>query len=57
MALRSVSSNNYLKFSSRTGEWSWGGETITNPVFLADLKNLAEGWIHYPKGQRPDQSV
>ena len=51
MELRSVSSNNYLKFSGRTGEWSWGGETIANPVFLADLKNLAEGWIYFPPAE------
>jgi hypothetical protein len=57
MALRSVSGNagNYLKFSGRTGDWYWGGERIENPVFLADLKNLAEGWIYYPKGMRRER--
>jgi hypothetical protein len=57
MALRSVSGNagSYLKFSGRTGDWYWNGEKIDNPVFIADMANLAEGWIHYPKGKRPDR--
>jgi hypothetical protein len=57
MALRSVSANagNYLKFSGRTGSWSWGADEITDLVFLADLKNLAEGWLLYQKGKRPDR--
>ena len=53
MALKSATTSNYLKFSGRTGEWSWSGEPVQHPVFLCDLANLAEGWIHLEKGKRP----
>jgi hypothetical protein len=55
MALRSVSTSNFLRYDGRSGDWLWGGEKIHNPVFLADLKNLAEGWIFIQKGKRPDR--
>lgn len=50
----------YVKFNARSGKWLMRGldgqdVEIECPVFLADLANIATGWLRFQEGQAPER--
>ena len=50
----------YLKFNAKSGRWGFraldGTENeISDPTFIADLANIATGWMKFTEGQPPEK--
>lgn len=50
----------YLKYNAKAGRWSFrnldGTESdLTDPTFVADLENIATGWMRFVEGQPPER--
>ena len=52
----------YLKYNAKSGRWSVrnldGSENeVQNPAFIADLENIATGWMKFVEGQPPSRVI
>lgn len=52
----------YLKYNAKSGRWSVrnldGSENeVQNPAFIADLENIATGWMRFVEGQPPQRTM
>jgi len=51
----------YTKYNSKADKWFAKGEDgdveIQRPTFLADLKNIATGWLCFREGQAPERVI
>jgi hypothetical protein len=49
----------YVKFNAKADKWFAKGETgdveIGRPTFIADLPNIATGWLRFLEGQAPER--
>ena len=49
----------YVKFNAKADKWFAKGETgdveIARPTFIADLPNIATGWLRFLEGQAPER--
>jgi hypothetical protein len=49
----------YVKFNAKADKWFAKGETgdveIARPTFIADLANIATGWLRFLEGQAPER--
>lgn len=57
----SSGSSNYVKFNGKSGRWYRPGEDgeieVQSPVFVADLANVATGWLRFREGQAPERCM
>jgi hypothetical protein len=51
----------YVKFNAKADKWFAKGETgdveIGRPTFVADLANIATGWLRFREGQAPERVI
>ena len=51
----------YVKFNAKADKWFAKGETgdveIGRPTFVADLANIATGWLRFREGQAPERLI
>jgi hypothetical protein len=51
----------YVKFNAKADKWFAKGETgdveIGRPTFIADLANIATGWLNFKEGQAPERAI
>jgi hypothetical protein len=52
----------YLKYNAKSGRWSVrnldGSENeVADPTFIADLDNIATGWMKFVEGQPPSRVI
>jgi hypothetical protein len=51
----------YVKFNAKADKWFAKGETgdveIGRPTFVADLHNIATGWLRFIEGQAPERVI
>ena len=49
----------YVKFNAKADKWFAKGENgdveIARPTFIADLPNIATGWLRFLEGQAPER--
>ncbi len=51
----------FVKFNAKADKWFAKGEDgdveIARPTFVADLANIATGWLRFREGQAPERSI
>ena len=51
----------YVKFNAKADKWFAKGEVgdveIGRPTFVADLANIATGWLRFREGQAPERMI
>ena len=51
----------YCKFNSKADKWfakgDDGDQEIDRPTFIADLANIATGWLRFREGQAPERVI
>jgi hypothetical protein len=51
----------YVKFNAKADKWFAKGESgdveIVRPTFIADLPNVATGWLRFLEGQAPERVI
>ena len=51
----------YVKYNAKSDKWfvrgEDGDEEIARPTFVADLANIATGWLRFREGEAPERSI
>jgi hypothetical protein len=51
----------YVKYNSKSDKWyvraDGGDQEIDRPTFVADLANIATGWLRFREGQAPERRI